>query len=136
MSYPLTEIARIGPEAAEKLRSAGIRTTTRLLDAAKTPKDRKQLAERTGIDGKRILSWANLADRMRIKGVGEDYAGLLQAAGVDTVKELKYRNPAKLARAMADANAKRKLVRVLPSPHAVERWIEQAKRLQLKITYR
>jgi predicted flap endonuclease-1-like 5' DNA nuclease len=94
------------------------------------------LAERTGIEGKRILSLANMADRMRIKGVGEDYASLLQAAGVDTIRELKYRNPAKLARAMAEINAKRKLVRVLPSPRAVERWIEQAKRLQLKITYR
>ena len=72
---------------------------------------------------------------MRIKGVGADYAGLLQAAGVDTVKELKYRNPAKLARAMAEANAKRKLARVLPSDRAIERWIDQAKRLQLKITY-
>ena len=136
MSYPITEIAGIGPEVAEKLRSAGIRTTTRLLDAAKSPKERKQLAGRTGLDEKRILSWANMADRMRIKGVGEDYASLLQAAGVDTVKELKYRNPAKLARAMAAANAKRKLVRVLPSDRAVVRWIEHAKRLQLKITYR
>jgi predicted flap endonuclease-1-like 5' DNA nuclease len=135
MSYPITDIAGIGPEVADRLKSVGIRTTTRLLDAAKSPKGRKRLAERTGIDEKRLLSWANMADRMRIRGVGEDYAGLLQAAGVDTVKELKYRNPAKLARAMAEANAKRKLVRVLPSGRAVERWIDHAKRLQLKITY-
>ena len=87
------------------------------------------------MDEKRILSWANAADRMRIKGVGADYSSLLQAAGVDTVKELKYRNPAKLARAMAEVNAKRKLARVLPSDGAVERWIEHAKRLQLKIRY-
>ncbi len=87
---------------------------------AKDPKERKRLAEKTGLDEKRILSWANTADRMRIKGVGADYAGLLQAAGVDTVKELKYRNPAKLARAMAEANAKRKLARVLPSDRAVD----------------
>ena len=136
MSYPIIEIAGIGSEVADKLRRAGIRTTTRLLDAAKSPKQRKRLAERTGLDEKRFLSWANMADRMRIKGVGEDYAGLLQAAGVDTVKELKYRNPAKLACAMAEANAKRKLVRVLPADRAVVRWIEHAKRLQLKITYR
>jgi predicted flap endonuclease-1-like 5' DNA nuclease len=136
MTYPISDIAGIGPESTDRLRAAGIRTTTRLLDAAKSPKERKRLAERTGLDERRILSWANLADRMRIKGVGEDYAALLQAAGVDTVKELKYRNPAKLARAMAEANAKRKLVRVLPSDRAVVRWIEHAKRLQLKITYR
>ena len=115
MSYSINDIAGIGPDYAERLRAVGIRTTARLLDAARNPKGRKQLATKTGLDEKRILGWANLADRMRIKGVGEDYAGLLQAAGVDTVKELKYRNPAKLARAMAEANAKRKLVRVLPS---------------------
>jgi len=136
MSYPITEIAGIGSEVADKLRRAGIRTTSRLLDASKSPKQRKLLAEKTGLDEKRILSWANMADRMRIKGVGEDYASLLQAAGVDTVKELKYRNPAKLAQSMAEANARRKLVRVLPSDRAVVRWIEHAKRLQLKITYR
>jgi predicted flap endonuclease-1-like 5' DNA nuclease len=136
MTYAITDIAGIGSDGADRLRSIGIRTATKLLEAAKSPKQRKLLAEQTGIDEKRILAWANLVDRMRIKGVGEDYAKLLQAAGVDTVKELKYRNPAKLARAMADANAKRKLVRVLPSDGAVERWIDQAKRLQLKITYR
>jgi predicted flap endonuclease-1-like 5' DNA nuclease len=135
MTYPITDIAGIGPDAA-MLRSVGIRTTAKLLDAARTPRARQQLALKTGIDEKRILRWANMADRMRIKGVGEDYAELLQAAGVDTVKELKYRNPAKLAKAMAEANARRKLVRVLPSDRAVVRWIEQAKRLQLKISYR
>ena len=136
MTYPITDIAGIGPDVAATLRSVGIRTTAKLLEAARTPRARQQLALKTGIDEKRILRWANMADRMRIKGVGEDYAELLQAAGVDTVKELKYRNPAKLAKAMAEANARRKLVRVLPSDRAVERWIEHAKRLQLKISYR
>lgn len=133
MTYPVSEIA--APDIAGRLKGAGIRTTERLLERAKGPKERKLLAERTGLDEKRILSLANMADRMRIKGVGADYAGLLQAAGVDTVKELKYRNPAKLARAMADANIKRKLARVLPSDGAVVRWIEQAKKLPLKISY-
>ena len=135
MTYPISEITGIGPEVADRLKVVGIRTTARLLDAAKGPKQRKRLAEQTGLDEKRILSWANTADRMRIKGVGADYAGLLQAAGVDTVKELKYRNPVNLVRAMAEANAKRKLARVLPSGRAVERWIEHAKKLPLKISY-
>ena len=72
---------------------------------------------------------------MRIKGISKEYAELLQAAGVDTVKELKYRNPANLAKAMADANRKRKMVRLLPSEKVVGRWIEHAKKLPLKITY-
>jgi predicted flap endonuclease-1-like 5' DNA nuclease len=135
MTYPVSEIPDIGPDDAERLKHAGIRTTTRLLEAAKGPKERKHLAEQTGFNEKRILSWTNAADRMRIKGVGADYSSLLQAAGVDTVKELKYRNPAKLARRMAEANARRKLARVLPGDRAVVRWIEQAKRIGLKITY-
>jgi predicted flap endonuclease-1-like 5' DNA nuclease len=134
-AYPISGINRIGPEMAGRLRQVGIRTTTRLLDRARNPQGRKQLAEEVGLDPKRILSWANLVDRMRIKGVGEDYAMLLEAAGVDTVKELKYRNPQKLAHALREANARRKLVQVLPSDRAVVRWIEHAKRLPLKISY-
>ncbi|MEW6451226.1 MAG: DUF4332 domain-containing protein [Pseudomonadota bacterium] len=135
MSYPITDISGVEADVATALKKAGIRTTARLLDSAAKPKDRKNLAEKTGLPEKSILCWANMADRMRIKGVGEDYAALLQAAGVDTVKELKYRNPKRLAEAMAEANAKRKLVQVLPSDQAVVRWIEQAKKLQLKIKY-
>jgi predicted flap endonuclease-1-like 5' DNA nuclease len=136
MPYALADLAGIGADNVDKLRAAGIRTTDKLLDMAKDPKGRQRLAEETGIDVKRILRLANLADRMRIKGVGEDYAELLREAGVDTVKELKYRNPEKLARALAEVNVRRKLVRVLPSDRAVVRWIEQAKRLQLKIRYK
>jgi hypothetical protein len=135
-TYPVSNIPNMEPDAVDRFKSFGIRTTARLLDAAKNPKGRKLLAGKTGIDEKRILNWANAADRMRIKGIGAEYSELLRAAGVDTVKELKYRNPAKLAEAMAEANAKNKLARVLPSPRAVERWVEQAKRIQLKITYR
>lgn len=135
MSYPITDIEGIDADEAKTLKAVGIRTTTRLLEAAKTPKGRKLLSGKTGFDEKRLLRWANMADRMRIKGVGEEYAELLRAAGVDTVKELKYRNPAKLARAMAEANAKRKLVRFLPSEKQVVRWVDHAKKLPLKITY-
>src|SRR6185503_9433859 len=134
MTRPISDIAGIDADIAASLKAAGIRTTAKLLEAAKNPKGRQKLAAKTGVGEKQILCFANLADRMRIKGVGEDYAVLLQAAGVDTVKELKYRNPEKLAKAMADANARRKLVRVLPSDRAVVRWIEHAKKLQLKIT--
>lgn len=135
MPYPVGEIPGIGSDTVDRLRSAGIRTTEALLEAARGPRERKQLAEQVGLDEKRILGWANAADRMRIKGIGADYASLLQAAGVDTVKELRYRSPAKLAMRMAEVNAKRKLARVLPSDRAVERWIDQAKKLQLKIRY-
>jgi hypothetical protein len=135
MSYPITEINGIDDEVSAVFKSVGIRSTGRLLEAASTVKGRKNLAIKTGVDETRLLCWANVADRMRIKGIRKEYAELLQAAGVDTVKELKYRNPANLAKAMAEANDKRKMVRLLPSEKVVWRWIEHAKKLPLKITY-
>ncbi|HEU4661901.1 MAG TPA: DUF4332 domain-containing protein [Pseudolabrys sp.] len=135
MSYPITDIDGIDRDVAAILKLAGIRSTGRLLEKANTVKGRKELAAKTGIDEKQLLCWANMADRMRIKGVSKEYAELLQAAGVKTVRELKYRNPCNLARAMADANTKRKLVRLLPSEKLVTRWIEDAKKLPLKISY-
>jgi len=135
MSYPIAVIDDIDADGAEALKSVGIRTTEKLLEAAKSPKGRKLLAAETGLDGKKLLRWANIADKLRIKGMGKGYAGLLCEVGVDTVKELKYRNPAKLAKSMAEANRKRKLVRVLPSEKLVTRWVEHARKLPQKITY-
>lgn len=135
MSYPITHMDGVGPELAALLKRVGLRTTDKFLEAAKSPKGRKVLAVKTGIDEKSLLKWANMADRMRIKGIGNDYAELLRLTGVDTVRELKRRNAERLFQAMRDANKKRKLVQLLPSQNAVARWIETAKKLPLKITY-
>jgi len=125
----------IGPAMAARLKALGIRTSERLLEAAKSPKDRKALAEKLDIDEQLVLRWANLTDRMRIKGVREPYAELLKDAGVDTVRELKYRNPARLAQAMGEANKRHNRVRLLPSEKRVTAWIEAARRLEPKIRY-
>ena len=136
MPYPISQIDGLDAEELKTLKSLGIRTTDRLLEAAKNPKGRTLLAVKTGYDTTRILAWANAADRMRIKGMGKGYSCLLKAVGVDTIKELKYRNPGNLAMAMSEANKKRKLVRFLPSEKLVIRWVEEAKALPPKITYR
>jgi len=135
MAYPITDLPDIDDGVAAVLKPHGIRSTASLLERTCTLKQRRALAEKTGLDPRQLLCWANGADRMRVKGVSKEYAELLAAAGVDTVKELKVRNPAKLAQAMAEANKKRKLVRLLPSERAVARWIENARSLPLKIKY-
>ncbi|MGR7996667.1 MULTISPECIES: DUF4332 domain-containing protein [unclassified Xanthobacter] len=135
MSYPVIDIEGIGPVFAEKLKGVGILTTADLLAAAASPKGRQDLAAKTGIEAPRILKWANMADLMRVKGIGEEYSELLEAAGVDTVKELKTRNPANLTKAMAEVNATKKLVRALPAESMVARWIEEAKTLPAVLTY-
>ena len=131
----IATIEGIGPVYAEKLAAAGAKTVEVFLDMAKDPKGRKSLAEATGIDDGRILKWANKADLMRIKGVGEEYSDLLEAAGVDTVKELKHRKAENLHAKMEEVNAEKKLVRQTPSLKSVADWIEQAKEMPAVLTY-
>ena len=133
-SYPLKSLGVTASEITA-LKNAAIKTAAALLEAAKTPKGRKELGKAAGLDPKRILELANKADRMRVKGLGKEYADLLHVVGVDTVRELKYRNPGKLAEAMAAANRKRRLVRLVPTEKAVGRWVEDAKKLPPKISY-
>lgn len=135
MPYPITDIPDIDDGVAAVLRTVGIRSTATLLEKTCTLKQRRDLACKTGLDARKLLCWANVADRMRVKGVSREYAELLAAAGVDTVKELKVRNPGNLAQAMATANRQRKLVRLLPSERVVARWIDNARGLPLKIRY-
>lgn len=134
MAYPITDIRGIRPHTAEILKKEGIRTTVGLLRVTKTPKQRLRIAIKTGADSKEVLDWATAADRMRVKGVGFEYAELLRAAGVKTVSDLKLRNPQNLVKRMSDAN-KGKLVKLLPKEKTVERWIENAKKLQAVIRY-
>lgn len=134
-SYSIIDIEGIGVSYKKKLQKVGVRTTGKLLERAANPKGRRQLAEESGIDEGRILKWANMADLMRIKGVAEEYSELLEAAGVDTVKELKRRNAANLVEKMAEVNAKKKLVRLLPSEKRVGSWVAHAKTLKAVMTY-
>ena len=135
MTYSISKIDGITAVAAAKLKSVGIRTTEGLLEAAHTVKGRKALAAKTGIAEQQLLEWANIADCMRIPGMGKAKVGLVRAAGVTTVRELALRNPARLAQNMKDVNTKRRLVRVLPSERSVEQLIEQARKLAPKISY-
>lgn len=133
----ITAIEGIGDAKAEKLRKAGIRTCEALLEQANTKKRRQKLAEETKISEKNILTWVNHADLMRIKGVSGQYSELLEAAGVDSVAELKQRNAANLAEAMLKKNNSRKnrLVKRPPSEKVVQGWIDQAKKLKKVVSH-
>lgn len=128
-------IEGIGHKHATKLRKARVRTTEALLKLGATKRGRKQLADATGIPERQILEWVNRADLMRIKGVGEEYSDLLEASGVDTVKELRRRNAANLLTAMIEINRKKDLVRRLPTEAMVQRWVDHAKDLDPIVTY-
>jgi predicted flap endonuclease-1-like 5' DNA nuclease len=135
VGYSLLQIEGIGDVYIEKLRSIGIRSTDTLLEQCKTPKGRKDLAQMAGISPKLILEWANLADLMRIKGIGEEWADLLEEAGVDTVNELKERNANSLYDKIIEVNDEKRLVRRLPPENFVKDWIKQAKKLKPALEY-
>ena len=131
----LESIEGIGPAYAQKLKSVGVTTVEGLLKKGATPKGRQEVAENSGISEKLVLEWVNHADLFRIKGVGEEYADLLEAAGVDTVVELAQRKAENLLEKMTAINAEKKLVRRLPVLSQVQSWVEQAKQLPRIVTY-
>ncbi|CAN5809409.1 hypothetical protein BH23CHL8_BH23CHL8_32060 [soil metagenome] len=134
-SYRIDEIEGIGPAFREKLGKVGVENTRDLLEHAGSKRGRQKLAEATGIDEKRILAWVNLADLMRLNGVGSQFAELLEAAGVDSVKELRHRNAANLAKAMAETNAEKKLTRAVPSESQIGKWIDSAKETEPAVSH-
>ena len=131
----LLAVEGIGPVYAQKLKEAGIGSTDALLAAGATPEGRKDIAAKTGIGDALILRWVNHVDLFRIKGVGEEYSDLLEAAGVDTVVELAQRVAANLYPKLVEVNLAEKRVRKLPAEAQVKNWIKQAKKLPRKISY-
>lgn len=135
MNYKIIDIEGIGQVYASKLAEAGVKTTNDLLDKCATPKGRKEMEEATGIGHELILKWANHADLMRVKGVAGQFAELLEAAGVDTVKELRNRKADNLQAKMASINEQKKLVRRVPVVSEVERMIAYANELEPVMKY-
>lgn len=135
MSISIADMEGIGPAMSEKLSAARVKTVEDLLTHGATPKGRTQIAEASGIDESRILRWVNMADLYRIKGVGSEYAELLEASGVDTVKELRNRRADNLFQKMTEVNTAKNLVRKVPTESQVREFIEQAKSLPPIVTY-
>lgn len=135
MAYPIQDIQGVGPSFAEKLAAANIDNTEKLLDHCCGKKGRVQIAETTGVSESLILKWTNMADMMRISGIGPQFAELLEAAGVDTVKELAQRNADNLAVAMAAKNEEKNLTNAVPASSVIGGWIDAAKTTEAKITH-
>jgi predicted flap endonuclease-1-like 5' DNA nuclease len=135
MSYPIHEIQGIGPNYASKLLGIGINTVAKLLEDGATRTGRLKLTETTGISESLILTWVNHADLMRINGIGDQFAELLEAAGVDTVKELRNRVPENLHAKVTEVNGLKNLSGRVPTLKELEGMIEMAKDLDPVVTY-
>ena len=135
MAYPIKDIEGIGPVYGEQLSAAGITNTRQLLEQCGGRSGRKRVAAQTGISEKRLLEWANLADLMRIDGIGPQYSELLEAAGVDTIKELRQRNAANLAAKMRETFESKRLTRAAPGEQRIAGWIAAAQSMTPTITH-
>jgi len=135
MAKKIAEIEGIGPVYAEKLSKAGVMTVEGLLDKGASRTGRKNIAEDSGIDEGKILNWVNKADLFRIKGVGPQFSELLEAAGEDTVKELRNRNAENLHAKLVEVQAEKKITRAVPALKQVVKFVDQAKNLPPIVTY-
>ena len=135
MDYKIMDIEGVGEVYAEKLQAAGINKVSELLDKCAAPKGRKELAEATQISEKLILRWTNHADLFRINGVGPQFAELLEAAGVDTVKEFRHRVAENLQPKLAALNEERHICGRVPAVVEVQKMIDQAKELEPRVSY-
>jgi len=135
MDYKIIDIEGVGDVYAEKLIAAGINKVSELLEKCAAPKGRKALAEETGISEKLILKWTNHADLFRINGVGPQFAELLEAAGVDTVKEFRHRVAENLQPKLEETNAAKNICNRVPAVSEIQKMIDQAKELEPKVTY-
>lgn len=125
----IDEIRSLSHKEATRLRKAGVRTTDALLRKAATRSGRADLSSATDLPTSDLLKWANVADLMRIKGIGGEYAELLALSGVTTIKELRRRNGVALTAKIMSVNGRKDLVRRLPTEAMVESWIHRASEL-------
>lgn len=122
----IDQVAGIDHKQATKLRKAGVRTSKRLIEEAATRRGRTQLSKSTGLSSKDLQTWVHHADLLRVRGIGGEYAELLVAAGVDTLRDLRRRNPTALLAKIIGLNGSHRLVDRLPTEGMVEGWIESA----------
>ncbi len=131
----LIDIEGIGKTYAAKLEALGLKTTPALLKQAAHLRGRKDLALLLGISEKRLLAWVNRADLMRVPRIGTQFSDLLEAAGVDTVKELRNRIPENLHSKLLEVNAAKNLARRDPTLEEVSAWVLASKKLVPLVTH-
>ena len=122
----VSDIYSVSATHAKKLSAYGIKTVKDYLDKAATPTLRKRLARSTGISEALILRWSNYADLMRVPHVGPELAALLEAVGVDTVKELRHRVAGNLKNDLESTNRRKNFVSKVPSSAELKKMIDKA----------
>jgi predicted flap endonuclease-1-like 5' DNA nuclease len=119
-------IEGIGKGYGRRLKEGGIPTVEDLLEAAATDEGVARLCALTDEEPSVVHAWAIMADLMRIRGLGGQWAELLWRAGVTSVQDLAGRDPAPLVERMARVNEEEHRVHELPGEGRVREFIVAA----------
>jgi predicted flap endonuclease-1-like 5' DNA nuclease len=133
MSYQVESFEMIDEAMRQRLVAIGIRTTGELIQRCGTPEGRAEIAKNTGAPAEAVLNWVHLADLMRIDGVGNQFAELLDATGVGTMTALRAKQAGRLETELKRVNSQRKIAKTTPSAMMLERWIDQARTLPHRV---
>ena len=131
MSYKIEQIEGIGPHFGARLVAAGVHTSDDLLNRTATAEGRQQLAIATGLSTMQLTTWRHQADLMRVSGIGSEYGQLLEAAGIETVRELAQRKPENIVNLLDRVNEQKQLTRQVPPLKTVSKWVERARRMAM-----
>ncbi|TFF69099.1 MAG: DUF4332 domain-containing protein [Promethearchaeota archaeon] len=124
----LTEIIGLEEKHAKLLASAGIREIEDLL--ALSYYQIKQLARSIGVSVKTLDTWQEHADLMRVEGITPEVANALNLIGIDSVKELAYRNAKNSLERLKNLKGDNpNVLGKLPTIKKVEEWIKGAKNM-------
>lgn len=125
----LTALAGINVPLYTKFESLGITNVNSLLNAGRTPEERRTLSRSAGISRGRLMGWLGCADLVRVFGISIDYAQMLSAIGVKDVHTLAQHDAEELQMVIKRVNRQKRLVRRVPSIDQLESWIEGARQL-------
>ncbi len=133
MTVRIDRIEGIGPVYRAKLEAVGISFVDALLAQCGERDGRRMIASATGLPESKLLKWVNIADLMRVEGVGKEYSQLLEAAGVDTVRELKVRTPEVLCSKLGEVNLMKRYARRAPALGDVQGWVSAAQEMDQRV---
>jgi predicted flap endonuclease-1-like 5' DNA nuclease len=128
-------IEGIGHTYGTRLRIAGVKTVGDLLREGSTRAGRRYLVSQVDVAPATLLKWVSRADFLRIKGIGTQYSGLLESAGVNTVADLSMRDADTLYMKLRRINTEKTLVRRTPTVKMVRSWVRSARNLRALVAY-
>jgi hypothetical protein len=134
-SLPLREFRGADREHLARLAEAGIQNASQMLEAGRSPEDRRQISTQTGLPPSAILELVKLSDLARIPGIAGIRARLYYDAGLDTLDEIARWEPDELLRHMTEFVNRTGFEGIAPLPREVSSCIKKARSLPRVVDY-